>query len=101
MESCAIIEWVNGHGLYGQWVHANLPKPSSADQMCVFNSSVGTYHEVGSEAPDARYFTLQTGENPSEVHIHSLNGSFPDTTATVAEYDGKIAWRARLFDHKL
>eukprot|EP01048_Picozoa_sp_COSAG05_P017107 COSAG05_NODE_2289_length_3270_cov_1.558814_2_plen_102_part_00 len=100
MKLRGIIEWVHGHGLYGQWVHGNLPKPSPPDQICIFNSSLGVYHEVGSEASDARYFTLQTGENPLEVHIHSLNGSFPDTAATVQEFDGKIAWRARLFDNK-
>jgi hypothetical protein len=101
MDSCGIIEWVNGHGLYGAWVHANLPQPSPSAQMCVFNSSVGIYHEIGSEAPDGRYFTLQTGDSPSEVHVHSLNNSFPPTTATVAEFDGKIAMRARLFGNKL
>ena len=30
----------------------------------------------------------------------TLDDSFPDTAATVQEFDGKIAWRARLFDNK-
>ena len=67
--------------------------------MCAFNQSAEVYHEVGSHPPDARFFTLQT-INSSAVHVHSLNGSFPDTIATLVDKDGKIAMRAKLFEGK-
>ena len=55
--------------------------------------------QVGSDPPDGRFFTMQS-INPTTVRIHSLNDSFPDTTATLFDGDGKIAFRAKLFDGK-
>ena len=51
------------------------------------------YQEVGTYAPLARFFTLQR-VNTSAVRIHSLNGSFPDTFATLEEYSFKVSLRA-------
>ena len=47
--------------------------------------------QVGSDPPDGRFFTMQS-INPTTVRIHSLNGSFPDTTATLFDGDGKIGY---------
>lgn len=117
MESCGILAWkssgggVAGH-LYGQWVHANEPKPSPPGAMCDWQPDNNLYREVGAATPSngARYFTLTnvdaghhggTASNQTAVHIHSLNGSFPDAIAAVHEVGagtpGKIAWRAQLF----
>ena len=51
MESCGIISWVNGHGLWGDWVHADIPHESPAKEMCVWNASAELYHEVSRATP--------------------------------------------------
>ena len=110
MESCGILTWIHpsaeGHA-YGQWDHADMPTPSPPGAMCAWHPGLNLYREVGANPPDVRYFTLSNvmDENQTHVQIHSVNGSFPDTTATVHEVGagtpGKIAWRATLFDGKI
>lgn len=119
MESCGILSWkpaAGGEGshLYGQWVHADEPKPSPRGALCDWQPGLSLYREVGG----TDLFTLESvqtppdeegasggGINQTAVRIHSVNGSFPDTTATVHEVGGgtpgKIAWRAQLFGRKL
>lgn len=107
MESCGILTWIPAPGYsghpYGQWVHANEPTPSPAGSICDWQPGLNLYQEVGTNPPDTRYFTLENDrKNASQVTIHSVNGSFPDTSATVFEVGdgtpGKIAFRAQLFD---
>lgn len=112
MDSCGILSWKSplgavGH-LYGQWAHANEPHPAPKGGMCDWQPGLSLYEEVGSSPP--KYFTLESVRekgviNQTAVRIHSVNGSFPDTTATVFETigggGGKIAWRAELFGGKL
>lgn len=111
MQSCDIITWkpVSGVHAYDEWYHANIPKPSPPGAMCDWTSQAGAnlYAEVGDFAPDIRYFMLENvpADNQTQVRIRSLNGSFPETLATVFEVGdgtpGKIAWHAQLFDGRL
>ena len=62
---------------------------------------------MGTNPPGALYYTIENvrdaagGIDQTAVRIHSINGTFPDTTAKVHEVGagtpGKIAWRATLF----
>ena len=97
LESCGLIEWVDNHGLWGAWVHGNLEPESPPSVMCNFSQGTNLYHEVGGYPP--RAFTI-TSINATAARVSSLNGSFPDTVASLYEIGrggGKIAWRARLF----
>lgn len=109
LQSCGILTWLPSEGgtghAYAQWVHADEPKPSPPGAMCAWNNTL--YKEVGSNFPDIEYFTLEnvkdsaTGAiNETAVRIHSVNHTFPDTTARVREVGagtpGKIAWKAAL-----
>ena len=101
LDACGTIAWMNGFGPYGVWTHRDLPQPSPPKDMCTFDASTSLYHEVGSSGSAARFFTLQS-INASAVRVHSLNGSFPDTEATLFEQvpsgaGDKIALRASLF----
>eukprot|EP00912_Choanoflagellata_sp_UC4_P002008 UC4_evm5s1289 len=113
MDSCGILSWKPKSGighLYGQWVHADLPKPSPPGAMCDFQSGFNLYREVGSSPPAEEYFTIenikdQKGKTDQHsVYIHSVNNSFPNTTATVREFGdgtpGKFAWQAELYGGK-
>ena len=98
LQSCGLIEWVDGFGLYGAWVHANLEPRSPPAAMCNFSQGTNLYYEVGASPPLA--FTITT-INATAARVSSLNGSFPETVASLYEIGrggGKIAWRARLFD---
>ncbi len=100
MDSCGIISWMNGFGTYGSWVHADEPTPAPAADMCKFNADTEVYHEVGTLGKTAKYFTVGT-INSTAVAIKSLNGSFPDTTASLKIVHGaqeKIAFTAHLFE---
>ena len=101
LDACGTIVWINGFGPYGAWTHRDLPKPDPKKDMCTFDASTSLYHEVGSSGSAARYFTMQS-VNASAVRVHSMNGSFPDTEATLFEQvpsgaGDKIALRAKLF----
>jgi len=111
MESCGILSWKPIlrpiHHLYGQWVHADLPKRSPGT-MCDWQPGFNLYKEVGTYPPNTRYFTIENVKDDKgnidqfSVKIHSVNGSFPDQTVKVNEVGagtpGKMAFRAKLFD---
>lgn len=110
LQSCDIITWIplSGTHSYDEWYHANIPKPAPPGAMCDWTKpGTNVYAEVGDFSPDVRYFTLENvqADNQTQVRIHSLNGSFPDTVATVFEVGGgtpgKIAWHSKLFDGRL
>ena len=51
MESCGILSWKpktwkETQHLYGQWVHADLPRPSSPGAMCDWQPGFNMYKEV-------------------------------------------------------
>ena len=81
--------------------------PNLTVQWQCFDLGSNLYREVGTSPPDVRFFTLSNvvDKNQTNVRIHSVNGSFPDTIATVHEVGGgtpgKIAWRAMLFNGQL
>ena len=110
MQSCGILTWLpvdpdgGGHA-YGQWAHADEPTPMapSAGAMCDWQPGMNLYHLVGTNAGDERFATIENVKDAqghvsqTQVRLHSVNRTWPDTTATVHEcIEGKIAFRAAL-----
>ena len=61
--------------------------------MCRWTAEASLYQEVGTSPPDARYFTLenvQGSNNQTHVRIHSINGSFADTTALLISFSAQL-----------